>query len=236
LRELQSQGDSDRTRAALNPAPPKPQFRRPEPYPNAPKALEIRPRPLSELSGRRHVPILTTANGIPFLRFKKPQSPFLSRVLRDKINQRQKMLDHIERLEPDIVWAADEDEWEQLVGGKDARTDPVSYEREMIKAKKEPEKKLDRYGKKAVQVSRQMLKVVDEEKKLFEEERIQRRKEKSQKRRERRENRGFSKDSNEPSRSKEPYVEAKPISSNLNEPAGSGEPHDEFKPISSDSR
>jgi len=205
LREIQSQGDADRTRAALNPPPPRPQFRKPEPYPNAPKTLEIRPRPLSELSGRRHIPILTSANGIPFLRFKKPQSPFLSRVLRDKINQRQKMLDHVERLEPGIVWAADEDEWERLVGGKDVLKDPVSYEREMIKAKREPEAKLDRIGKKAVQVSRQMLKVVDEERKLFEEERIQRHRENRQRRRERKESSGSPKDSNEPSGSEEPY-------------------------------
>jgi len=115
------------------------------------------------------------------------------------------MLDHVERLEPGIVWAADEDEWERLVGGKDVLKDPVSYEREMIKAKREPEAKLDRIGKKAVQVSRQMLKVVDEERKLFEEERIQRHRENRQRRRERKESSGSPKDSNEPSGSEEPY-------------------------------
>lgn len=140
---------------------------------------------------------------MPFLRFKKPQSPFLSRVLRDKINQRQKMLDHVERLESDIVWAADEDEWEQLVGGKDAPRDSASYEKEMIMAKREPETKLDRIGKRAVQVSRQMLKVVEEEKKLFKEERIQRLKEKRQKRRERKGSNGSSKDPSEPAGSGE---------------------------------
>jgi hypothetical protein len=157
-------------------------------------------------------------------------------VLRDKINQRQKMLDHVERLEPGIVWAADEDEWEQLVGGKDALKDPVLYEREMIKAKKEPEAKLDRISKKAVQVSRQMLKIVDEERRLFEEERIQRHREKHQRRREWKESSGSSKDSNDPSGSEEPYFEYRPISSDPNKASGSGEPYVEFKPISSDAR
>jgi hypothetical protein len=153
------------------------------------------------------------------------------------------MLDHVGRLERDIVWAADEDEWDQLVGGEDAPSDPVSYEREMIKAKKEPETKFDQLAKNAVEVSRQMLKVVDEEKRLFEEERIQRWKEKSQKRRERKESSGSSKDSDKPSGSGEPYVGFKPISkessgtsTDSNEASGSGEPYLEFKPVSSDSR
>jgi hypothetical protein len=152
-------------------------------------------------------------------------------VIRDKINQRQKMLDHVNRLEPDIVWAADEDEWEELVGGKGVAMDPVSYEKEMINAKREPEIKLDRIGKKAVQVSRQMLKVVDEEKRLFVEERMQR-----QKRRERKESIRGPTDINQPSGSGESYVVVKPISSDSTEPSGSGETYVEFKPISSDSR
>lgn len=213
LRDLQSQGDADRTRAALHSAPSQPRFRKPEPYPGAPKVLESRPRPLSELSGPRHIPILTVANGVPFLRFKKPQSPFLSRVLRDKINQRQKFLDHTKRLEPDIVWAADEDEWEQLVDGKTAPRDGVSFENEMTRAKKQPEKRFIEVQVKAIHVAKRMLKIVEEEKRLFEEERIQRQNERSRRRRERSESRDSPGDSTEPTGAGEQYVEFKPMSS-----------------------
>lgn len=122
------------------------------------------------------------------------------------------MLDHVQRLETTVVWAADEDEWEKLVSGKGAPANEVSYEREMKNAKKEPESKFYKSQKKALEVSRQMLKVVDEEKRLFEDERIQRQKEKSRLRRERKESGGSSRDLNEPPASKEPYVIFNPIS------------------------
>jgi hypothetical protein len=212
LSELQAQGDANRTRVALNPAPPKPPFLKPEPYPGAPKVLEVRPRPLSELSGPRHVPILTTANGLPFLRFKKPQSSFLSRVLRDKLNQRQRLQNHMMRLEPDIVWAAHEDEWERLVGEKQGPGGWPKYETEMTRAKEEPENKLLKIQLKAQEVAGQMLKIVDEEKRLLKEERIQRQKEKKRKRTEGKASKESSLDSTEPPGSREQGVEFKPMS------------------------
>ena len=50
--------------------------------PNRPSIFE---RPYPILSGRRTVPHLINTNGVPFLRYKKPQSSTLSRVITDKI-------------------------------------------------------------------------------------------------------------------------------------------------------
>src|ERR1700709_1700282 len=72
-------------------APPRPEPPRLSPYPGAPKVLDIRPLPREKLTAKRRVPILTHASGVPFLRFKKPQSPFLSRVLRNKLEQKHKL-------------------------------------------------------------------------------------------------------------------------------------------------
>lgn len=87
------------------------------PHPNAPKLVESRPLPLSQISsGRRHVPSLVmTSAGIPFLRFKRPQSPYLSRVIGDKVVQKQKKIDLKSQLETAELIANYENEWEDTV-------------------------------------------------------------------------------------------------------------------------
>ncbi|KAI9766065.1 MAG: E2 ubiquitin-conjugating protein mms2 [Geoglossum simile] len=83
------------------------------PYPGATPVLS---RPYLKISGKRHIPkLVILPTGIPFLRFKKPQSPFLSRVLRTKINWRQKLLDRRDRLLEEKVLAAGEDNWDRLL-------------------------------------------------------------------------------------------------------------------------
>ncbi|CAI6246790.1 unnamed protein product [Periconia digitata] len=73
-------------------------------------------RPYAKVSGPRHVPILASANGIPFLRLGKPQSPVLSRTIRYKLKSR------IERFDSKVVlsnyWfpiASQEDVWDTLL-------------------------------------------------------------------------------------------------------------------------
>ncbi|KAL9120926.1 MAG: hypothetical protein Q9187_002516 [Circinaria calcarea] len=80
--------------------------------PNTPSVLS---RPFLSLSGPRHVPKLVSANGIPFLRFKKPQSPYLSRIIRDKVKQHSRRFDHLYDLEHQIVLAKDEDHWDKIL-------------------------------------------------------------------------------------------------------------------------
>ncbi|KAI9782058.1 MAG: hypothetical protein M1816_001999 [Peltula sp. TS41687] len=85
---------------------------RTEPFPGATPALA---RPHLQISGRRHVPVLANANSFPFLRFKKPQSPFLSRVLRDKIMQKTKRFTLLLELEDAVDEARAEDVWDREI-------------------------------------------------------------------------------------------------------------------------
>lgn len=92
---------------------------KPVPYPGAPKLLDILPRPKEQLggTGRRRIPTLAFADngGIPFLRTRKPQSPFLSRVLRQKVETNVKRILMIEKLEGEIEDGYLEGMWEQHV-------------------------------------------------------------------------------------------------------------------------
>ncbi|TPX14538.1 uncharacterized protein E0L32_005230 [Thyridium curvatum] len=80
-----------------------------------------RPLPQEKLggSGRRKVPRLAaTAAGHPFLRVRKPQSPALSRVLRDLGDKRQARITLALELDEEGRWLAEtEDEWEARLGG-----------------------------------------------------------------------------------------------------------------------
>lgn len=69
-------------------------------------------RPFKETSGRRLVPKLINANKVPILQFKKPQSPFLSRMIRDIIKTRQKRVDLQHKLKEQVQWARREDAWD----------------------------------------------------------------------------------------------------------------------------
>jgi hypothetical protein len=81
-----------------------------------PERAVLNVRPHAKTSGPRHVPILASANGIPFLRLTKPQPPALSRVLRQKLNRR------IERFHRRVLltnyWlpiGQEEDKWDDIL-------------------------------------------------------------------------------------------------------------------------
>lgn len=103
------------TASALVPKPPKPEIRYPEAIPGTPKLLDIRPLPFEKLSGIRHVPKFVKATATNFLRIQKPQSPYLSRVLRDKIETKQKRKDSLERIEDLEEIAIAENIWEDII-------------------------------------------------------------------------------------------------------------------------
>ncbi|KAB2570766.1 DNA repair protein [Lasiodiplodia theobromae] len=87
------------------------------PPPSA-RTLAIRPLPATALGGTgvRRVPRLVSANTFPMLRLQKPQPRSLSRVLTDKIKQRQRRLDvRSEAADYWSVLAQDEDEWDRLL-------------------------------------------------------------------------------------------------------------------------
>ncbi|OCK97607.1 uncharacterized protein K441DRAFT_501463, partial [Cenococcum geophilum 1.58] len=76
--------------------------------------LTIRPR--SSVPRTRHIPVIASANGLPFLRFKKPQPANLSRVLNQKLDARNKGFDRRNILQN--YWmplAAHEDAWDEIL-------------------------------------------------------------------------------------------------------------------------
>ncbi len=83
----------------------------------------LRPLPLAQLKGGvRKLPLLESGNGIPFLRLGKPQSPVLSRVVRQKGMRLQKQVaKRKELVEEDLVAAREEDQWDGLVRSLGAR-------------------------------------------------------------------------------------------------------------------
>jgi hypothetical protein len=87
-----------------------------------PDTISILSRPRPVVSGRRHVPVLINACGVPFLRIKKPQPLNLSRVLHRKIAQRWRLVGHRERLMHELYFAEDEDEWDSLTIGFESET------------------------------------------------------------------------------------------------------------------
>ncbi|KAK3698451.1 hypothetical protein LTR37_016922 [Vermiconidia calcicola] len=174
--------------------------------PMTPKiSLFDRPLPLSQLSGKRHVPVLFSANHIPVLRLEKPQPESLSRKIRQRIERRQKWHDQRHRLEDEREIARREDEWDRLVGEEydigesndsvsmvDAMragalggsvepkwTDAVDEGLEAVQGKLREERERNRV------VAEKMQAVVDRERELFEREKLERKEEKVRERLER---------------------------------------------------
>jgi hypothetical protein len=84
-------------------------------YPESKPVLQ-RPLPLSEIKGgKRRVPNLISAQGVPFLRYSKPQPISLSRVIRQKQKRDQKKWTQREGLAIDTTIAQWEDEWDEAV-------------------------------------------------------------------------------------------------------------------------
>ena len=83
----------------------------------------LRPLPLAQLKGGvRKLPLLESGNGIPFLRLGKPQSPVLSRVVRQKgMRLQKKVAQRKELVEEDLVVAKEEDQWDVLMRDLGAR-------------------------------------------------------------------------------------------------------------------
>ena len=82
------------------------------PIPGATKTID---RPYSEIPGRRHVPKLVNANRVPFLRLKKPQPAFLSRIIRDTIKTRERRIALSNNLIPQVSVAKAEDTWDEIL-------------------------------------------------------------------------------------------------------------------------
>ncbi|QSZ35403.1 hypothetical protein DSL72_008273 [Monilinia vaccinii-corymbosi] len=180
--------------SALIPQPPKREIRYPEAIPGVPKLLEARPLPFEKLSGRRHVPRFARATVANFLRIQKPQSPYLSRVLRDKLKTKQKRTDAGIRIEYLEEIAVAENIWEDIVEDqleKEGLTvDEWNmkqpglgwgvglWEKDLQFADAFVENLMVKEALRVVELSKIQLELVDKEKELWRQERGQRRHEK----------------------------------------------------------
>ncbi|KAM3066879.1 hypothetical protein ACMFMG_007025 [Clarireedia jacksonii] len=176
------------------PRPPKPKIRIPAAIPGVPKLLDVRPLPLEKLSGRRHVPRFASTTMSNFLRIKKPQSPYLSRVLRDKLDQKQKRHEARERIGELRVLAAQENSWELLIE-QQLEEEGLSveeweekqpgldwgantWEKDMIAAEVQVVNALNKEQMKVAALSLKQLALVEKERELARKERAERRHEK----------------------------------------------------------
>ncbi|KAL4943350.1 hypothetical protein BDV06DRAFT_139297 [Aspergillus oleicola] len=136
-----------------------------------PEATSILARPRPVVSGRRHVPVLVNASGIPFLRIKKPQPKNLSRFIRLKVKRRQKILDRQERLETEVLFGGDEDHWDLLTTGREKET----WTGEIETAIRDVKRLVATENERRRVLSEKMWEIVLAERKLAEEEEEQRR-------------------------------------------------------------
>jgi hypothetical protein len=142
--------------------------------------LFSRPHPLSQLSGKRHIPVLFSANSIPILRIKKPQPESLSGFIKHRIEQRQRRHDRKHWLMEQIQFAQYEDLWDDIVerevgvhedgGDREEPTWAAAFEI----AKNEVDRLIRLEGKKNVAMAAKMQGIVDRETEMFERERAER--------------------------------------------------------------
>ncbi|KAG4441684.1 hypothetical protein IFR05_002818 [Cadophora sp. M221] len=155
-------------------------------YPGAQRVVDMRPLPLEKLSGNRHVPSLAVATHAPFLRFKKVQSPYLSRVLSQKVKQKQKRNNWMDELAAEVEMGYLEGEWEdnvlEAVMGegrwreseeleREGWGDEDGWEQEPTRSKILVYKEIGREYKRAKDLADRMLSVVEKERELWEQER-----------------------------------------------------------------
>ena len=132
-----------------------------------PDATPILSRPRPVVNGKRRVPVLVNARGVPFLRTKKPQPMNLSGVIRSKLDNRWKRVERRERLTDDSMLAEHEDLWDKLTIGRE----DVTWAKEVYDALKEVNTRIKESDVKNKQLADDMWNVVLAEHKLAEEER-----------------------------------------------------------------
>ncbi|KAJ5217314.1 hypothetical protein N7468_010322 [Penicillium chermesinum] len=93
-------------------------------HPNATPVLD---RPHRVISGKRRVPFLVNARGVPFLRFKKPQPRNLSGVIRNLLAKRWRKLETRTRLSEEVLFAEDEEAWDRLTLPTSSKSEEPSW-------------------------------------------------------------------------------------------------------------
>ncbi|PBP26934.1 DNA repair protein [Diplocarpon rosae] len=165
-------------------------------FPGAAKVSESRPLPLARISNIRHVPSLVVATWLPFLRFKKPQSPFLSRVLKAKITQKNRRIQRLEEMTEMIEMGDAEDIWDDTILRQMEKERGTEGVMELVQAgwdegeswctesqycKWVVSKSIEREHVRASVLGKKMLRIVEREKELWAEEKRQRKRAKNKK-------------------------------------------------------
>ena len=105
------------------------------------------------------------------LRFKKPQSPFLSRIIRDHQTQRERRFDLLYALEHQLVLARSEDEWDRILL-RECSIPTVTRAKEKTwaiaveQAHSDVSSKLYDKQEKNLDIARRMFAIIEEEKAL----------------------------------------------------------------------
>ncbi|KAK5121016.1 hypothetical protein LTR85_005800 [Meristemomyces frigidus] len=151
-------------------------------------SLFDRPLPLEKLSGKRHVPVLYSAQKIPVLRLKKPQPEKLSGYLAHRLRLRQKRHDMRHRLEDELDIARSEDRWDGFVSKLAAVESPSSedaasygggerkepaWSAAVSLARKEVTGRLEEEKRKNGEMAVLMQGVVDREREVYEREKVE---------------------------------------------------------------
>ncbi|KAF2131593.1 hypothetical protein P153DRAFT_394911 [Dothidotthia symphoricarpi CBS 119687] len=148
------------------PPPPSPPKERLACLPPEKAVLNV--RPYANVSGPRHVPILASANGVPFLRITKPQPPALSRMLRQKLERR---IDNFHRkVELVHYWmpmGRHEDEWDELINEQlEGREDNVKWVDAIQLSDRENQEAYDKDMANDKELVKKMQRIVDAETEL----------------------------------------------------------------------
>ncbi|OJJ49384.1 hypothetical protein ASPZODRAFT_1468304 [Penicilliopsis zonata CBS 506.65] len=128
-----------------------------------PDATPILSRPRPVVTGKRRIPVLVTARGVPFLRIKKPQPRFLSEIIKAKLKKRWGLIERRDRLQNELLFAQEEDEWDQLTNQSD---DSVTWDLALTTCIQETDDSLTSLDEKNLQLAEEMWKVVLAEREL----------------------------------------------------------------------
>ena len=162
----------------LTKAPPSPRLPPPAPPPHPsgkhplaalpPERAVLNARPYAQVSGARKVPVIASANGVPFLRLTKPQPAALSRELRQKLARRGERFHR--KVELANYWmplARQEDHWDTLVLAQlNQREDKIKWTDAIHEAEKQNSMLKDEETAQDQKLIQKMQKIVDKETEL----------------------------------------------------------------------
>lgn len=84
------------------------------------------------------MPTLTESGGVAFMRFKRPQSPYLSRVLRQKMEQHDKRVMQVDDMQDLVDMGRLEEEWDRVLEketGLEGREEGGAWVRDLLGAR-----------------------------------------------------------------------------------------------------